>query len=258
MFLNQVKSSHIARLHTDCGTEYVNEEFLAELTNHGIRHTTSAPYVHNQNGKAESCFRTLTEATRCLLIESKMDEKYWDYAVCYANLVRNFCPGPRNAKMSKYELIYGEKPSVEKLNIFGEVCMSYDERQKTTLDNRCRLGYFLGIDSKSGSYYFLDGDTERVCITNSIRTMKEQREQQVNNEDTEDVVYPLENLPPGGSHILEGDMDNDEPCVQPVIENQNNDDADAISDESNSDYPNASDGEDDIHPVIVRPRRATE
>ena len=87
--------------------------------------------------------------------------------------------------------------------------------------------------------------------------MKEQREQQVNNEDTEDVVYPLENPPPGGSHILEGDIDNDDPCVQPVIENQNNDDADAMSDESNSDYANASDGEDDIHPVNVRPQHAT-
>ena len=74
MFLNQVKSSQIARLHTDCGTEYVNEDFLAEHTNHGIRHTTSTPYVHNQNGKAECCFRTLTEATRCLLIESKLDQ----------------------------------------------------------------------------------------------------------------------------------------------------------------------------------------
>ena len=119
--------------------------------------------------------------------------------------------------MSKYELFYGEKPSADKLKIFGEVCMFYDERQRTKLDNRCRLGYFLGIDSKSGSYYFLDSDTKQVCITNSIKTLKEQRKQQVNNEDTEDDVYPLKNPPPEGSLILEGDMDNDDPCVQPAM-----------------------------------------
>ena len=144
------------------------------------------------------------------------------------------------------------------LKTFAKVCMSYDERQKTKLDNRCRLGYFLGIDSISGSYYFLDSDTEQVCITNSIKTLKEQREQQVNNEDTEDAVYPLENPPLEGSQILEGDMDNDDPCVQPVIENQKYNDADAISDESNSYYANASDSEDDIHPVNVRPQREIE
>ena len=80
----------------------------------------------------------------------------------YANLERDFCPGTRNAKMSKHKLFYGEKPSADKLKMCSDVCLSYDERRNTHLDARCRLGYFLGIDSKSGSYYFLDGETKAL------------------------------------------------------------------------------------------------
>ena len=258
LFLNQVKSSRIDRLHTDCGKEYVNEQFIAVLTNHGIQHTTSTPYVHNQNGKAERCFRTLTEAARCLLLESRLEQKYWDYAVRYANLVRNFCPGSQNANMSKHELFYGKKPSADKLKIFGEVCLSYDERQKTKLDDRCRLGYFLGIDSKSGSYYFLDGETERVCITNSIKTVKEPKTRQAYEEEAENDVFPAEIPPPDRSQILEGDLEHDDSYIGHVIENQNFDTTDAISEESNINYDyddDAGDGENNIQPDITRPQR---
>lgn len=38
---------------TDNGTEYVNEKFKAYLVERGIVHKTSAPYMHQQNSRAE-------------------------------------------------------------------------------------------------------------------------------------------------------------------------------------------------------------
>ena len=68
---------------------------------------------------------------------------------------------------------------------------------------------------KSESYYFLDGGTEGVCITNSIKTVKEPKIRQLYDEEAEDAVYQAEIPPPDRSQILERDLENNE--IKPSI-----------------------------------------
>ena len=78
-------------LRTDNGTEYKNKTFKKFCRSKEIAREFTVPETPEQNCVAERFNRTVVEAARCLLIDSKLPKSYWVRAVdtaCYArNLV---------------------------------------------------------------------------------------------------------------------------------------------------------------------------
>ena len=79
----------VQSFHSDNGTEFLSYNFKEILRKNGIKQTTTAPYSAHQNGRAERQWRTLLEATRCMLHESNLPKSLWAYGVRYAQYVRN-------------------------------------------------------------------------------------------------------------------------------------------------------------------------
>ena len=129
-------------LRSDNGTEFTSKEFKALLTKNKIKHETSAPYSPHQNGTSERGWRTLYEMGRCMLFDSKLPYKMWNYAVQAAAYVRNRCYGKRTKK-TPYEMLTGKKPDMSKLQKFGSVCFAYTQ-EKGKLDPRCQQGRISG------------------------------------------------------------------------------------------------------------------
>lgn len=148
-------------LRSDNGKEYINREFKALLTKNGIRHETSAPYSPHQNGTAERGWRTLYEMGRCMLLDSKLPDKLWNYAVQTAAYIRNRCYS-RRTKKTPYEMLTGTKPSMSKLQKFGSMCFAYNPQEKGKMDSRSVQGLFIGYDKNSPSYLVYYKDTEKV------------------------------------------------------------------------------------------------
>lgn len=170
------------KLVSDNGSEFVNSKLSAFLREKGIVHDTSAPYVPQQNGYIERDFRTVTEAVRSILAESKLDRKMWAEATNCAIYVLN-----RVTKHDKtpYERWFNKKPSVANLHMFGEEAIIKIKQHTKKFEDRGRRAIFLGYTNVSNTFRFLcDGKVTTTCdceFTNRIAKQIEDPQNQTNN-----------------------------------------------------------------------------
>lgn len=166
-------------IRSDNGTEFTNRDFKTLLTKNKIRLETSAPYSPHQNGTAERSWRTLYDMARCLLIESKLPDNLWNYAIQTSAHVRNRCYN-RRTKKTAYESLTGKLPNVSQMQKFGSTCFSY-KHEKGKLDSRCEQGFFVGYDKNSPAYLVYYPETEKIqkhrLVKFTTRTSKEKETQ---------------------------------------------------------------------------------
>ena len=77
---------NVKRIRSDNGTEFKNSIMKEFCSEKGITHTFSAPRTPQQNGVVERKNRTLIEAVRTVLEESKLPTYFWSEAIntaCY-------------------------------------------------------------------------------------------------------------------------------------------------------------------------------
>jgi hypothetical protein len=160
----------IKQLHSDNGTEYTSREFQTILKSHGIVHSTTAPYTPQQNGVAERYNRTLIESATCLLYEHNIDIKFWDYAVKYANRIRNRLNSKSLNNKSPYYMWYGEEPNLSHFRVFG--CLAITEVPKIhrkKFDSHTRNCIYLGTKSDHGIYYLYNPQTNKVFNNRNVK-----------------------------------------------------------------------------------------
>lgn len=76
----------------DRGGEYTGNEVIKYLNSNGIQIQYTTAYSPQQNGVAERINKTLIEMARCMIIESKLDNRFWGEAVMMANYIQNRLP----------------------------------------------------------------------------------------------------------------------------------------------------------------------
>ena len=154
---------------TDNGGEYTSREFESYLVEEGIHHEKTIPKTPEQNGIAERMNRTLVEAVRCMLSDSKLPKTFWGEALSTAAYVRNRSPTVALQDMTPYEALNGHKPNVKHLRTFG--CTSFvhipkDERDK--LDAKSKKCIFLGYGSTTKGYRLFNLDTKKVFHSRDV------------------------------------------------------------------------------------------
>ena len=101
-------------LHTDDAAEWESEDFQAFITEWGLTMEISAPYAHEQNGKAERHNRILLDILRSLLIQSRLPDTFWPVILPLALLHKNIAPKPqfgqKGHKATPYQELF-DRPS---------------------------------------------------------------------------------------------------------------------------------------------------
>ena len=116
------QTSHVIKiLRTDNGTEYNNEDVQRFVANKGILHELTAPYHPEGNGRSERQNRTITEAMRTILKESKLPNEFWGHAAIFAAYTQLRTLLSRHTKRTYFESFYGYSPDVSYLKCFGQV-----------------------------------------------------------------------------------------------------------------------------------------
>ena len=157
-------------LRTDNGGEFTSDKFENYLKREGIKHELTIPKCPEQNGVAERFNRTLVEMVRSMLADSELPKSFWAEALATAVYLRNQCPTKSVEGKTPYEEIYGEKPKVGHLRVFG--CAGYalipkDERQK--LDAKARKCIFLGYSHNRKGYRLYDQNIRKVIHSRDVR-----------------------------------------------------------------------------------------
>ncbi|KAJ3576496.1 hypothetical protein NP233_g369 [Leucocoprinus birnbaumii] len=117
----------------------------------------SAPHVHQQNGRAERFNQTIVEKAQTMRLDACIPDSWWEFAVETAVHLYNRTPVRRLNWKTPYELVFGAKPDLGHLRVFG--CGAYVFIPKDLRANKLAAHsepmIFVGYDIGSKSYKFI-------------------------------------------------------------------------------------------------------
>ncbi|GJT68701.1 zinc finger, CCHC-type containing protein [Tanacetum coccineum] len=82
----------IKSLRSDRGGEYMSQEFLDHLKEHGIIAHRTPPYTPQHNGVSERRNQTLLDMVRSMMSQTTLPKSFWDYALESAARILNMVP----------------------------------------------------------------------------------------------------------------------------------------------------------------------
>ncbi|GJZ71093.1 putative ribonuclease H-like domain-containing protein [Tanacetum coccineum] len=129
----------------------------------GIKREYSIARTPQQNGVAERRNRTLIEAARTMLADSKLPTTFWAEAVSTACYVQNRVLVVKPHNKTPYELFRGFKPALSFMKPFGchvTILNTLDSLGK--FDGKSDEGFFVGYSLSSKAFRVYNTRTRRV------------------------------------------------------------------------------------------------
>ncbi|GJU34305.1 putative ribonuclease H-like domain-containing protein [Tanacetum coccineum] len=150
----------------DNGTEFKNKEMNQFYERKCIKREFSIARTPQQNEAAERKNRTLIEAARTMLADSKLPTTFWAEAVNIACYVQNRLLVTKPHNKTPYELFLDRKPALGFMRPFGcpvTILNTIDHLGK--FDGKVDEGFFVGYSiNRSGPNWLFDID----ALTKSI------------------------------------------------------------------------------------------
>ncbi|GJR36695.1 ribonuclease H-like domain-containing protein [Tanacetum coccineum] len=154
------KDQKVKVIRCDNGTEFKNKEMNQFCERKGIKKEFSVARTPQQNGVAERKNRTLIEAARTMLADSKLPTTFWAEAVNTACYVQNRVLVTKPHNKTPYELFLGRKPALGFMRPFGcpvTILNTIDHLGK--FDGKADEGFFVGYSiNRSGPNWLFDID----------------------------------------------------------------------------------------------------
>jgi hypothetical protein len=263
---------NVKQLHSDRGTEFINDTIKNFCIDKGMIQTTSTAYKPQHNGTAERMNGVICNSARAMLIHSKAPTILWGEALTAAVYIHNRTALSTLNNRSPYEVVYNQLPKTQHLRVWG--CDAYIYAQpfkRGKFDSLSVCGIFVGYCEQQNGYRILLKDStirisrdihfnensfrQMVLYHTTVNTGTHTIDENVNIEftSTSPVYESNVNLSEDMSVDLSGDSDNtiefdshdynsNDPTVDLSESNVNLPDDTAVD---LSDYPNDSEVEFD-------------
>jgi transposase InsO family protein len=165
-FITRVENLHnhkVKIIRCDNGTEFKNSEMNQFCVGKGILRQYSVARTPQQNGVAERRNRTLIEAARTMLSDSKLPVPFWAEAVNTACFVQNRSKVVKPHNKTPYELFHGKKPMIDFLKPFGcPVTILNTKDQLGKFDEKADKGNLVGYSVNSKAFRVYNKRTKHV------------------------------------------------------------------------------------------------
>jgi len=212
----------LQRIICDGGSEFINNEVKRWCEQHGVEVHPAPPRTPQLNGIAERHVRVLKEAARTLLHHSGLPFRFWSDATRHFVCTRNRSRIAAATGMTPHETVYGHKPSLQHLGVFG--CDVYfhvaKQERRITMQVKMQPGIYLGYDWTHNChrvYRLREGDvinTRDVRFRNSsfshASALRQGTAQQLLNHESEHVPEDVVNA--------ESDADDDADALSDIPE----------------------------------------
>ncbi|GJX45794.1 putative ribonuclease H-like domain-containing protein [Tanacetum coccineum] len=176
-FINLVENQlnkKVKAIRCDNGTKFKNAHIIELCGSKGIKRDYSNARTPQQNGVAERKNRTLIEAARTMLADSKLPTMFWTEAVrtaCYV-LNRVLVTSPHNK--TPYALLTGNIPSVSHFKPFGcHVTILNTSDHLGKFDGKADEGYIVGYSASNKAYRVYNVPNKMVKETMNLRYLEE-------------------------------------------------------------------------------------
>lgn len=145
----QFPENPIKILRMDNAGEFTSKTFEDFCIASGIDTQYPVPYVHFQNGIAESFIKRLQLIARPLLMHSNLPTSAWGHAILHASTLVRYRPSAYNS-LTPHHLAFGVVPNVSHLRTFGcEVLVPINSPKRTKMGPQRQKGIYVGFDSPS-------------------------------------------------------------------------------------------------------------
>jgi len=141
---HQIKS-----IRMDNAAEFSSKAFNDYCMALGIQNQHSVPYVHTQNGLAESLIKRVKLIARPLLQNCNLPTSCWGHAVIHAADLLQLRPNAYHTA-SPLQLVRGNPPTISYMRKFG--CVVYvpiSPPKRTSMGPHRKLGIYVGYQSPS-------------------------------------------------------------------------------------------------------------
>lgn len=156
-------------LRCDNGTEFCNKQLKEYLASRGIKLETSAPYVHQQNGRAEREMRTIVECARTMILAKNLSQRLWAEAVNTAVYILNRCVSSISNEKTPFELWTRQKPDLAHIRIFGSIAYAHIVKEfRKKFDAKSKKCIFVGYQGDSKNYRLYDLTSDRVITSRDV------------------------------------------------------------------------------------------
>ncbi|KAI3725189.1 hypothetical protein L1987_64967 [Smallanthus sonchifolius] len=162
-WIENICDSKVSINHSDNGTEFKNKLINVFCAEKGITHQFSVARTRQQNGVAERKNRTLIEAARTMLVDSKLPIIFWAEAVNTACYILNRVLMVKQHTKTSYELFFKRKSYIKFFRAFGCSCTLFNTQDSlpkfAAVGDEC---YFLGYSSFQKAYIVYNKRTKNV------------------------------------------------------------------------------------------------
>ncbi|GJX89571.1 putative reverse transcriptase domain-containing protein [Tanacetum coccineum] len=206
----------IKSLCSDRGGEYMIEEFLDHLNEHGIIAHRTPPYTPQHNGMSEKRNRTLLDMVRSMMSQTTLLKSFWDYALETAAWILNMVL-TKKVEKTPYKVWHGQAPKLSYLKVWGcEALVKRDTLTKPNkLEPRSIKCIFVGYPKETMGYSFYYPPKNKVLVSrnaefleNSLITQEASGSLEDLEINQEDDIHPSINT---NSHHEEDDLEINEP-----------------------------------------------
>ena len=160
----------IQSIRMDNAAEFSSRVFNDYCMALGIQVQHSVPYVHTQNGLAESLIKWIKLIARPLLMNCKLPTSCWGHTVLHAANLIQLRPTAYH-ETSPLQLVRVNPSSISHLRKFGcAVYVPISPPQRTSMGSHRKLGIYVGYSSPSIIKYLepLTGDLFPACFADCI------------------------------------------------------------------------------------------
>ncbi|GJR28517.1 putative ribonuclease H-like domain-containing protein [Tanacetum coccineum] len=172
-FITQAQSNYkakVCKIRTDNGTEFKNATLKAHYEKLGIMQQFSIARTPQQNGLVERRNRTLVEASRTMLIFSKLPEFIYAEAVATTYFTHNRSIIYTRYNKTPYELLRGRKPIIAYFHVFGSLCYPTNNRDDLGKnENKSRHWGVTGYSETSTGFRIYNRRTKMIMETIHVK-----------------------------------------------------------------------------------------
>ncbi|GJR97113.1 retrotransposon protein, putative, ty1-copia subclass [Tanacetum coccineum] len=161
---NQLEKT-IKSLRSDRGGEYMSQEFLDHLKDHGIISYQTPPYTPQHNGVSERRNRTLLDMVRSMMSQTTLLKSFWDYALKSAAHILNMV-STNKVENIPYKVWHGQAPKLSYLKVWGcEALVKPDALTKPDkLEPKSIKCIFVGYSKETIGYSFYYPPENKVFV----------------------------------------------------------------------------------------------
>ncbi|KAI3681514.1 hypothetical protein L6452_36313 [Arctium lappa] len=157
-------------IRSDNGSEFKNLDLNTFCEEKGIERQYSAPRTPQQNGVAERRNRTLIEAARSLLADSKLPITFWAEAINTACYVQNRVLVVKPKNKTPYELLNKRKPFIGFFKPFGCPCTILNTKSHLgKFDSKADDGFLVGYSSHSKAYRVFNSSSRIIEESDNVK-----------------------------------------------------------------------------------------